>query len=154
MKYKEFEKLMRDVGFDVIDGRYNIKLFNESLLVATISKERTKTLNTNCVDIMWLSEELRDYVAKRCVELAFTDLEDREDEEKYYYRLKGFQDSEYNAYLKYCTESLVIFISNDEREYYTYKSQFTETEFEALPDDIKAHNWEKIKVDREWSEMD
>ena len=34
------------------------------------------------------------------------------------------------------------------------KSQFTDKEFEALPDDIKSHNWEKIKVDREWSEMD
>lgn len=151
MKYKEFEKLMRDVGFDVIDGRYNIKLFNESLLVATISKERTKTLNTNCVDIMWLSEELRDYVAKRCVELAFTELEDRKEEEKYYYALKGFEtsDYEYNAYLKYDTESSAPFISNNVRKYYTYKSQFTDREFEAFSDDIKSHNWEKIKVESE-----
>lgn len=146
MKYKEFEKLMKDVGFDVINGRDNIKLFNENLLVATISKERTKTLNTNCVDIMWLSEELRDYVAKRCVELAFTELEDRKDEEKYYLRQKGVGSW---SFLNFNIDTQGYIVAG-KKVNYTYKTQFTQSEIDDMPE-CYTHPavWEKIKVERE-----
>lgn len=146
MKYKEFEKLMKDVGFDVIYDIYNIKLFNESLLVATISKERTKTLNTNCVDIMWLSEELRDYVAKRCVELAFTDLEDREEVEKYYLRQKGVGSW---SFLNFNIDTQGYIVAG-KKVNYTYKTQFTQSEIDDMPE-CYTHPavWEKIKVEDE-----
>lgn len=151
MKYSEFEKLMEDKGFYIEDFQDSVYVYApiNDRAVAVVFREHEGLIDLSWDSYIELPIETRKFIADKCMELSFTPPKDREDEEKYYYRLKGFQDSEYNAYLKYCTESLVIFISNDEREYYTYKSQFTETEFEALPDDIKSHNWEKIKVERE-----
>lgn len=80
-----------------------------------------------------------------------TPIEDREEEEKYYYRLKGFDDSW--IYLISC-KTLDTFELGTFSEARINKCAFTDKEFEALPDEVKSHNWEKIKVDREWSEMD
>lgn len=92
-------------------------------------------------------ESKRQDLTQMCSELVSTELKDREEEEKYYYRLKGFNTliDKYLARGK-ISHSFYL-VSQYEKE--DYNTQFTDEEFEAFPEDVKSHNWEKIKVERE-----
>ena len=148
MKYNEFEELMRDKGFEVENNRYEILVCDDGTIVSSVSKIKTLVMNTNYTSFMGLDYNLSWYVAKMSIELAFTDLEDREEEEeKCYYRLKGFTTSRDNYLGQGKTSQKIYLVSvNNEKH---IKTQFTDAEFEALPDVIKSHNWEKIKVESE-----
>ena len=71
----------------------------------------------------------------------------KKEEEKYYYRLKGFNTliDKYLARGK-ISHSFYL-VSQYEKE--DYNTQFTDKYFETFPEDIKSHNWEKIKVERD-----
>ena len=147
MKYSEFEKLMEDKGFYIEpDSRDVLVCGEDDLIVISISKLRTLALNTDYTTLTMLDEDLRRYIAQISMELAFTNLEDREEEEeKYYYKLKGFFNQNY---LKVDSQYNTPVVGNENNSN-LFKTQLTDKEFETLPEDVKAHNWEKIKVERE-----
>ena len=74
----------------------------------------------------------------------------KKEEEKYYYKLKGFREKYLNVF-EHAEGVQHILDSAKEAELLgnSFKTQFTDSEFEALPEDVKSHNWEKIKVERE-----
>lgn len=148
MKYSEFKKLIKDMGLKTIENKYHIEIDDvDDSIMAIVSKAVVGKMDTYHAVFEYLNENDREYILKTCVDLSLTPLEDREDEEKYYYKLKGL------GYLNYSTKHKNHFISGKENSS-LFKTHFTDAEFASLPDDIKSHNWEKIKVDREWSEMD
>ena len=151
MKYSEFEKLMENAGYKVRDNGLDITvLMSDDSVVSYVAKDTIGVVDLDWLDYAELPIEARKFIADNCMELTFTDLEDREEEEKYYYKLKGFMEKYLNVFehaegVQHILDSVkeAALLGN------SFKTQFTDKEFEALPDDIKSHNWEKIKVERE-----
>jgi len=144
MTYKEFKKLMEDNGFEVDVSKDRVIVHNrEGDICGWVSNTEPETLDTTWDYYHDLPKKLRRFVGQKCFELAFTDLKDREDEEKYYYILKGISGNR---------TFLIKFRDIDALDIGTYadavseQSSFTNSEFKALPDDVKSHNWGKIKV--------
>ena len=148
MKTKQFIKEIKSMGFDV-EETYDILaiLDDNEILIATVSKEEFAGLVTNYLGFYRLDYNTKLRLLNLLIKYAKTPIEDREEEEKYYYKLKGFNTliDKYLARGK-ISHSFYL-VSQYEKE--DYNTQFTDKEFEALPDDIRYHNWEKIKVERE-----
>ena len=153
MKYSEFKKLMESKGLEISLSESKDWWYVKSgpFVIAQVYLKHTEVFDTNSRAITTLDRTTRRFVAQKCMELAFTDLEDREEEEKYYYRLKGIAGSK-NFLIKF--KNIDVSVIGPYADAVSEQITFTDAEFEALADDIKSHNWEKIKVDREWSEMD
>ena len=144
MKYSEFEKLMENAGYKVRDNGLDITvLMSDDSVVSFVAKDTIGVVDLDWLDYAELPIEARKFIADNCMELSFTDLGDRKEEEKYYYKLKGFGEE---GYLN--REVADIYLS-DSSQIIDCQTQFTNKEFAALPDDIKSHNWEKIKVERD-----
>ena len=148
MKHSEFEKLMEDKGFEVHFTISDVFVEHNYKTVAIVSKEDIGLIDLNWTQYANLPVETRKFIADKCVELAFTELEDREEEEKYYYKLKGFMEKYLNVF-EHAEGVQYILDGAKEAELLgnSFKTQFTDAEFEALPKDIQSHNWEKIKVE-------
>ena len=135
---------MENAGYKVRDNGLDIKvLMPDDSVVSYVEKDTIGVVDLDWLDYAELPIEDRKFIADKCVELAFTELEDRKEEEKYYYRLKGFGEE---GYLN--REVADIYLS-DSSQIIDCQTQFTDKEFATLPDDIQSHNWEKIKVERE-----
>ena len=140
---------MEDKGFTVENIGIYIKVYEEDgWLLATISKETTKTFGTINKAFQELEDDLRGYVLQKVMELSFTELEDREYvEERNIYKLKGFED----RYLNKCiTKTGIVYDVLPNKEEITesgteYRTLFTDMEFVDMPKEVRRHNWEKIK---------
>ena len=144
MKYSEFKKLMEDMGFFTEDFKDCVYVHTLNYLPVAVVFRKYEGL----IDLSWdsyieLPVETRKFIADKCMELSFTPPKDREEEEKYYYRLKGFGEE------GYLNQEVADIYLSDSSQIIDCQTQFTDKEFAALPDDIKSHNWEKIKVERE-----
>ena len=147
MKTKQFIKGIKAMGFDVKELHYNLAIYDENeFSLAHVSKKEVGVLVTDFPCFYRL-----DYFTKMTLlyllnEYAKTPVEDREEEEKYYYKLKGL-NGPWNFLVKFKDGeplSIGTYAVAKDRE-----GTFTDKEFAALPDDIKSHNWEKIKVERD-----
>ena len=147
MKYSEFKKLMEDKGFYVDNNIYDVLVYDkDELTISTVSKSETLSLCTDYVYFKELGEDLRRYIAQAAMELACTELKDREEDEKYYLRQKGIGSWSFLNFHIYLQEYIVAGKKDD----YTYKTQFTQSEIERMPE-CYTHPavWEKIKVESE-----
>ena len=153
MKYSEFEKLMENAGYKVRDNGLDITvLMSDDSVVSYVAKDTIGVVDLDWLDYAELPIEARKFIADNCMELTFTDLEDREDEEKrYYLRQLGIGSWSFLNF-NITTQEYIVSGKKDD---YTYKTQFTQSEIDDMPE-CYTHPavWEKIKVDREWSEMD
>ena len=146
MKTNQFIKGIKSMGFDVGESYYILAVLDDNeTLIATVSKEEFAGLVTNHLGFHRLDYNTKLRLLDLLIKYAKTPIEDRKEEEKCYYRLKGFGEE---GYLNSMEDGADIFLS-DSDQFEGCQTQFTDKEFEALPDDIKSHNWEKIKVERE-----
>ena len=149
MKTKQFIKEIKPMGFDVKDLENVIVIIDSNEdFIAKVSKVKFGGLATDYPEFYRLEHNTKLRLLDLLIEYAKTPIEDRKEEEKYYYRLKGFGDYEYYLNLDLEDDVPSKLISGYFQTKY-YQTQFTDAEFEALPEDIKSHNWEKIKVERE-----
>ena len=140
MEEKEFFEETPDI-YTLSDDEGN------EFTLAHVSKKEVGVLATDFPNFYGLEHDRKLRLLDLLIEYANTPIEDRKEEEKYYYSLKGF-DTLVDKYLTHGKISHSFYlVSQYEKE--DYNTQFTDKEFEALPDDIKSHNWEKIKVERE-----
>ena len=147
MKYSEFKKLMEDKGL-IVDrvqegGNLRVRILDSYWKTLAIVDRR----NANSYSIFSsrdYPEKLVRFVAQKCMELAFTDLEDREEEEKYYLRQKGVGSW---SFLNFNIDTQGYIVAG-KKVNYTYKTQFTQSEIDSMPE-CYTHPavWEKIKVD-------
>lgn len=149
MKTKKFIKEIKSMGFDVKELHYNLAIYEDNdYTLAHISKKEVGVLATDFPNFYGLEHDRKLRLLDLLIEYTKTPIEDRKEEEKYYYRLKGFGDYEYYLNLDLEDDVPSKLISGYFQTKY-YQTQFTDKEFASLPDDIKSHNWEKIKVESE-----
>ena len=144
MKTKKFIKEIRSMGFHAKDFEKSILIVDSNdFFVAKVSKVSVGEISTDYPGFTNLEYSIKLNFLDFLFNYATMPIEDREKEEKYYYKLKGFGAE---GYLN--REVADIYLS-DSSQIIDCQTQFTDKEFAALPDDIKSHNWEKIKVERE-----
>ena len=146
MKTKQLIKEIKSRGFELKKAKdYIIVVDTNGFYVAKTSEVDFGVLTTDYIGFYKLDYNTKLQLLNLLIKYAKTPIEDREEEDKYYYKLKGFGEeyylnSEDNGKYLYFSDN----IQTDECQ-----TQFTDKEFEALPEDVKSHNWEKIKVERE-----
>ena len=152
MKTKQFIKEIKSRGFDVGESYYILSVLDDDeTLIATVSKEEFAGLVTNYLGFYRLDYNTKLQLLNLLIKYAKTPIEDREEEEKYYLRQMGIGSW---SFLNFNINSQEYGIAG-KRDDYTYKTQFTQSEIDDMPE-CYTHPavWEKIKVEREWSEMD
>ena len=146
MKYSEFRKLMEDKGFYVDNSIYDVLVYDkDELTVSSVSKTEILSLCTDYVYFKKLDEDLRRYIAQVTMELACTELKDREeDEEKFKLKQKGIS----GKYLIWIPE--IDRYTTGSSPFPNVEGVFTQSEIERMPE-CYTHPavWEKIKVERE-----
>ena len=151
MKTNQFIKEIKSMGFDVKELHYNLAIYEDNdYTLAHVSKKEAGVLATDFPNFYGLEHDRKLQLLDLLNEYAKTPIEDREEEEKYYYKLKGFMEKYLNVF-EHAEGVQYILDGAKEAELLgnSFKTQFTDAEFEALPKDIQSHNWEKIKVESE-----
>ena len=148
MKTKQFIKEIKSMGFDV-EETYDILaiLDDNETLIATVPKEEFAGLVTNYLGFYRLDYNTKLRLLNLLIKYAKTPIEDREEEEKYYLKLRGIDGRRFlNAisdYSEYFIEDKIQ-VSGD------IITQFTQSEIDEMPECYKHPAvWEKIKVERE-----
>ena len=136
MKTSEFiEKLNKHQ--DKINGTY-IKYFSNDVF--------EKTISTDQFSITYRNNEEPNGIIDIIAEYLNTPVSEREEEKRYYLKLKGF-DGEQPYLCAYDFWNAWILIEKDSfthgDEFYF---KFTEENIKNLPEELKAHNWEQIEV--------
>lgn len=140
MKTSELIKYFEDEGYEAIFDVYcdNDILFmnknHETLLYVNGNEYDTKYRVFNLLD----SSKKSEYYT---VLFEYTPPKERE-ETKYYYRLEGFGEE---GYLNSEDDGAYLYIG-DNVQTNECQTQFTKSEFKALREDIKSHDWEEIIV--------
>ena len=145
MKYSEFEKLMENAGYKVCDnGPYITVLMSDDSVVSIVAKDTIGVVDLDWHNYANLPIEARKFIADNCMELTFTDLEDREEEEKFKLKQKGVSEK----YLIWLSELEEFTTGNP--SYPNVEGIFTQSEIDEMPE-CYTHPavWEKIKVERE-----
>ena len=151
MKKNQFIKEIKSLGFYAKDFEKSILIVDSNdFFVAKVSKVSVGEISTDYPGFTNLEYSIKLNFLDFLFNYATMPIEDREEEEKHYYKLTGFKGVQYFLTKNIDTEEVFLDTSKSEQtRNWFLKSQFTDKEFEALPDDIKSHNWEKIKVERE-----
>ena len=144
MKYSDFVELMEDKGFNVEVGISNVIVRSEVGIVSSISKEKSYSFRTQYISFNDLDDDLRRYITQVAMELSFTELKDRVEEEKFKLKQKGVSEK----YLIWLSELEEFTTGNP--SYPNVEGVFTQSEIERMPE-CYTHPavWEKIKVERE-----
>ena len=145
MKYSEFKKLMENAGYKVRDNGLDIKvLMPDDSVVSYVGKDIIGVVDLDWLDYAELPIEARKFIANRCMELAFTNLEDREEEEKFKLKQKGIS----GKYLIWIPE--LDRYTTGSSPFSNVEGIFTQSEIDSMPE-CYTHPavWEKIKVERE-----
>ena len=142
MKYSEFKKLMENKGFEVHFTISDVFVEHKYKTVAIVSKEDIGLIDLNCTQYDNLPVETRKFIADNCMELTFTDLEDREEEEKYKLKQKGVS----GKYLIWIPE--LDRFTTGSSPFSNVEGVFTQSEIDSMPE-CYTHPavWEKIKVE-------
>ena len=138
MKTSEFiEKLDKHKGKFLIEN-----IFSDDELYLT-------SIKTNQFNITFYHDAEPNGLIDVIAEYLNTPVEEREEEKKYYLKLKGF-DGEQPYLCAYDFWNAWILIEKDSfthgDEFYF---KFTEENIKNLPEELKAHNWEQIEVECE-----
>ena len=150
MKTKKFIKEIRSMGLHIKDLVKTVIIDDDEYFVAGVSKEEFGAFATDYPGFYRLDYDTKLQLLNLLIKYAKTPIEDREEDEKYYYKLTGFKGVQYFLTEHIDTEEVFLGASKSEQtRNWFLKSQFTDKEFAALPKDIQSHNWEKIKVERE-----
>ena len=107
------------------------------------------TIKTEQFTITYRNNEEPNGLIDIIAEYLNTPVNEREDEKRYYLKLKGF-DGEQPYLCAYDFWNAWILIEKDSfthgDEFYF---KFTEENIKNLPEELKAHNWEQIEVESE-----
>ena len=107
------------------------------------------SIKTNQFNITFYYDEEPSGIIDIIAEYLNTPVNEREDEKRYYLKLKGF-DGEQPYLCAYDFWNAWILIEKDSfthgDEFYF---KFTEENIKNLPEELKAHNWEQIEVESE-----
>ena len=107
------------------------------------------SIKTNQFNITFYYDEEPNGILDIIAEYLNTPVEEREEEKRYYLKLKGF-DGEQPYLCAYDFWNAWILIEKDSfthgDEFYF---KFTEENIKNLPEELKAHNWEQIEVECE-----
>ena len=148
MKTKQLIKEVKSMGFDVVESHYLLEILDDNeTLIGAVSKEEFAGLVTNYLGFYRLDYNSKIRLLNLLSKYAKTPIEDREEEEKYYLRHKGLRNGNNTLNLQINSQKYHI---SDEFEHPDYKTQFTQSEIEDMPE-CYTHPavWEKIKVERE-----
>lgn len=133
MKTSEFiEKLDKHKGKFLIEN-----IFSDDELYLT-------SIKTNQFNIIFHHDEEPDGIIGIIAEYLNTPVRKREEEKKYYLKLKGFKEPHNILNFKERTQS--YHISTDDK-FFGYKTQFTQEEINKLPECYKhPATWEQVPV--------
>ena len=147
MKTSEFIKYFEDEGFRLYQDDTFLSVTDEKDFVLFYIK-RGVDLVVRFSDTDLPFSKKQEYY-KVIFEYLMTPPEEREEEKRYYLKLKGF-DGEQPYLCVYDFWNAWILIEKDSfthgDEFYF---KFTEENIKNLPEELKAHNWEQIEVESE-----
>ena len=139
MKTNEFIKKLDEHREKVVNVKQEYNLYDE--LETTIKTEQFTITYRNNEEPNGLIDIIAEYLN--------TPVNEREDEKRYYLKLKGF-DGEQPYLCAYDFWNAWILIEKDSfthgDEFYF---KFTEENIKNLPEELKAHNWEQVEVESE-----
>lgn len=151
LTYKEFEKIINELGYDVVLNDYYQVFVQDEYGNTIVAVDKTKYKS---LDLYWnryesLTDEEKDLVADPCWQLASTPLEDREEPKKYHLRIvprfrPWFVDG--YDYLKQSISYGNCWVSDSEENFF-HKTVFTESEIEKLREDNDLVLFEKVEVE-------
>lgn len=129
MKTKEFIKRVEELGYDAKKANntthilIHVDWFKTPIYVGTKQKNKINT------DNLIVPDELFDLV----VEYARTPIDEREEQTKYYWKVKGLGNkAEHTFYFKYNPYDALWLLGGNKIELDIYKTQFTEKRFKEL----------------------
>ena len=142
MKYSEFKRIMEDNGFEVnVDKNRTLVCDKYGNIFGWVSNAEPDLLETTWEHYRNLPKKLRRFVGQKCFELAFTDLKDREDEEKFKLKQRGIS----GKYLIWIPE--MDRFTTGSSPFSNVEGEFTQSEIDDMPE-CYTHPavWEKVKV--------
>ena len=96
MKTNQFIKEIKSMGSNVKELHYNLAIYEGNYFtLAHVSKKEVGVLATDFPHFYNLEHDRKLRLLDLLIEYAKTPIEDRKEEEKYYYRLKGFGEEGY-----------------------------------------------------------
>lgn len=146
MKTSEFKKYFEDEGYYVSDLSNGLRFENEDSFLLFINT-KLNVLNTSFLGFEALPLHKKQEYYKIICDYLTTPPEEREDEKRYYLRLKGiFGGGIYLCAYDFWSEwGLIDKGSLTHSDEYYFK--FTQEDIDNLPKVIKSHNWEYVEVD-------
>ena len=131
MKTKEFIEEARDLGLFVEENKNQ----NMIWIKTPYEDNHVGEVKTNKIGCRIFDESKRfPGISKLIYEYGMTPLEEREEEKKYRYRLRGVKEG--SGYLNYSTDYLTYHFTNL-LEVSGVTTKFTDSEVKNFPDDIK-----------------
>ena len=149
MKTSEFIKYFEDKGFTVKYLNKVLKVFdrhNKTVLI--IEKEM---VNTRFIDFLTMPEEVKQEINTIIFKYLMTPPEEREEEKRYYLKIKGFSSEEETYLCAYDFWSDWILIDKDELKHGDeFYFKFTQKQIDEMPE-CYTHPavWEQIEVESE-----
>ena len=153
MKTSEFIEKIEILGFYIKDFDSNLKITNSKscIYVADVSKSVFGMISTNYQGFTLLDNGRKLYLLDILIKYATTPPEEREDEKKYYLKLKGFSNEEETYLCAYDFWSDWILIDKDSLNHGDeFYFKFTQSEIDELPE-CYTHPavWEQEEVESE-----
>ena len=149
MKTSEFIKYFQSEFYyvkELSNGIFVTDIDNSDLFYLDRNKNSFNTIKFGFESLDFSKQQ--EYY-KVIFEYLMTPTEEREEEKRYYLKLKGF-DGEQPYLCAYDFWNAWILIEKDSfthgDEFYF---KFTEENIKNLPEELKAHNWEQIEVECE-----
>ena len=147
LKTNQFIKEIKSMGFHAKDFEKSILIVDSNdFFVAKVSKVSVGEISTDYPGFTNLEYSIKLNFLDFLFNYATMPIEDREEEEKYYLRQIGIGSW---SFLNF-NINLQEYIVAGKKDDYTYKTQFTQSEIDEMPE-CYTHPavWEKINVERE-----
>ena len=139
MKYSEFEKKVKELGFEIERGVYdNLNVVNNSgKVIIRVYTDSICQIDNATTGFDELDLEAKKDIFKLAVELASTPLEEREDEKKFFLKMNGIgsNSSFVNLYCGELKNSEYIMDDMLEKSYCT--AIFTDKDILKMPENIQ-----------------
>ena len=146
MKTSEFIKKMHSLGYETTNLERSIIVNDDNgFFLVDVSKEEFGVFSTDFPGFSVLDNYDRLQLLDSLVMYAKTPVEERKEEKKYYLRQIGIENN--HSFLNY-DSSICEYSTYDKREFGVYKTQFTQSEIDNLPECYKHPAvWEQILVE-------
>ena len=145
MKTSEFIKEMHSLGYETTNLERSIIVNDDNgFFLVDVSKEEFGVFSTDFPGFSVLDNYDRLQLLDSLVMYAKTPVEEREEEKKFYLRQIGIENN--HSFLNY-DSSICEYSTYDKREFGVYKTQFTQSEIDNLPECYKHPAvWEQVPV--------